>query len=213
MSATSQSASTAVLRYFARRYPGRGGVASMIFRRGEGGRAAVVERWLDGCAGRSVLDCGCGDGEFLGQALAARPALLRLEDLVPHMAGVAASRLQGRADRLESAANDARRAPDPRRFDVVLALGVIDYVADWRSLLRVLLGRADGALILSVPRAGHPHHALRRLWLSLHGIHLTALTRAALDSALAELPGRERLAVEVVDLGLEWVVRIARAGG
>jgi SAM-dependent methyltransferase len=195
----------AVERYFSSRYPGPARVAGIpLLRRGEDNRAALVRRWVPRWDGVSVLDAGCGDGAFLHRVLEGRPARLRLEDVSPAQLRRAAERLRGRADTVETRVADVSVGGGPGGFDVILALGVADYAADWRRLVRALLDRSAGMVIADFPRQGVPHHLLRRCWLALHGVRLSTASRAGMDAVLGDCSAR----VEVVRLPLHWMVRL-----
>ena len=195
----------AVERYFSAHYPQGSRVAGIpVLRRGEDDRAALVGRWVPRWDGASVLDAGCGDGAFLYRVLSGRPARLRLEDVSAAQLERAAGLLAGRADAVEAAVADVCAGGGPGGFDVVLALGVADYVADWRRLVRALLDRSAGVVIADFPRRGRPHHWARRLWLGLHGVRLSTASRAGLGAVLAECGAR----ATVVPLPLHWMVRI-----
>lgn len=193
-------------RYFSDRYPRRDRVAGVpLLRRGAEDRLALVRGWVPRWEGLAVLDAGCGDGAFLRRALAGRPARLRLEDLSPAQLARAEGGLRGRADAVEAAVADVSAPGAPGGFDVVLALGVSDYVADWAGLMRALLARcAAGVVIADFPRRGVPHHLLRRCWLALHGVRLSTGSRARLEAVISACGAR----AEVVRLPLHWMVRL-----
>ncbi len=197
----------AVARYFSQRYPRRTAIGGVQFlRRGEDDRAAAVAQWVPRWDGLAVLDAGCGDGAFLRRVMTGRPARLRLEDLSSAQLARASAGLAGRAEAVEAAVADACTAGGAGGFDVVLALGVADYVGDWRRFVRALLARSAGVLIADFPRRGRPHHLLRRGWLALHGVRLSTGARREVEAALAECGAR----AEVVPLPLHWLVRIER---
>lgn len=199
----------AVARYFSAHYPPGRRLAGLPLRRGEDHRAAAVRRWVPRWDGVSVLDAGCGDGAFLHGVMRGRPARLRLEDVSAAQVQRAAGRLAGRAHALEAEVADVCAPGRPGGFDVVLALGVSDYVADWRGLVRALLDRASGTVIVDFPRSGRAHHLLRRWWLSLHGVRLSTGSRAGVQAVLADCGAR----AEIVPLPVHWLVRISRSGG
>jgi SAM-dependent methyltransferase len=198
----------AVERYFSHVYPQGSRVAGIpLFRRGEGHRVQVVRRWVPRWDGLAVLDAGCGDGAFVEKAMAGRPARLRLEDISGVQLQRAAERLARRADRVEAEVADVCGRDLGGGFDVVLALGVSDYVADWGRLVGALLARSAGMVIVDFSRRGRPHHLLRRCWLWLHGVRLYTASRAELDAVLANCGAH----AEVEQLPLQWVVRLQPA--
>lgn len=200
-----EAAAGAVARYFSDRYPQKARVAGIpVLRRGEEQRLELVRRWVPRWDGIAVLDAGCGDGAFLERAMTGTPARLALEDVSAAQVARAAERLAGRADCVETRAADVCAPGASGCFDVVLALGVSDYVADWPALVRALMARSAGMVIADFPRRGRPHHLLRTVWLALHGVRLATGSRARMDAVLRECGAR----AEIVPLPLHWMVRI-----
>lgn len=111
-------------------------------------------------ANAEVVDIGCGGG-VLTEALAARGARLTGIDAAPDLIAVARAHARA-ADlsiRYEVATAEAFAAREPRRFDAVVCMELIEHVTDPAALIaacRALL-RADGSLFLSTlnrsPRA------------------------------------------------------------
>lgn len=195
-----------LLRYFSR-YPGRtGGLASLLFRRGEQERFEVLQQWVPNCTGRSILDAGCGDGEFLQRLLNGRPAYIHLEDVVPGWVAIAGERLHDAAETVEPVVTDIRTTDDTSRYDIVLALGVFDYETDWTQLFRQLIQRTGGVLLTDFPKRGTWHSCVRRAWLRTHGLHLHAANRSDIES-LVQVP---QMSIEIVELPLQWVVKCER---
>jgi 2-polyprenyl-3-methyl-5-hydroxy-6-metoxy-1,4-benzoquinol methylase len=192
-----------IARYFSR-YPERGGrLSSKVFRRGESERFELLYQWMPNCDGLSVLDAGCGDGAFLRRLLRGHPAQIRLEDIVPKWVADASKTLRDSAGVIEPVVTDIRLAKDAAHYDIVLALGIFDYVGNWPDVLRQLIARSRGTLFADFPKCGTIHSWLRRVWLRLHGIRLHAANRREIDS-IVNTPG---VAVDLVELPLEWVVR------
>jgi len=179
-----------------------------FFRSGEDRRLRLLREWLPDTAGLSILDAGCGDGETLAAALGGRPACIRLEDLSGRALGEASRRLAGGADRLSAAVADAIRA-GAGGFDVVLAVGILEYQANLAEAAAALLGRADGVLIASVSARHHPRNWLRKLWLLAHGIDLRLAGRSRVEG-LARSFG---LPCQVKRCRYDWFFRIDVEGG
>lgn len=162
-----------VRRYFGTRYPGRSNLlARPFFRAGEQQRIDIVGAWLQQLAPDTLLDAGCGDGVFLERILPGRMRLLSLEDFVPEVLAAAHERHQSSAETVRAHPDDVRISRDEAHYDVVLALGIFDYERDWVGLLRNLLRRTRGTLIVDFPKMHGLRGRLRRAWLALHGIAL-----------------------------------------
>lgn len=196
-------------RYFTARYPAASSRLQGALRKGEVERRVALARWLPDLSGLSVLDAGCGDGASLASVARGRPSLVALEDLVLRQAEMAASRWRGRADRVEARGVDVTDPGPSDRYDVVVALGVLDYAASWTDAIAALLGRTAGLLVCDVPRSGRWHHALRRLWLASQGLGLTTVRAAAVERVRVELAERG-LTIDVDGAPLAWILGIRR---
>ena len=191
--------------YFAAKYPDRGGLLRHhLFRRGESERLAVLQRWLPQVEGQSILDAGCGDGQFLARLLHGRPTTIRLEDFVRHNVDAAYQRLQYKADLVEREAVSIADSQDQSKYDVVLALGIFDYERDWNSLLARLIQRCGGTLIVDFPKSYTVHNRLRKAWLGAHSVKLASCTRPE----LLQLLRRHDLKGEIVETDIQWIVKV-----
>jgi len=194
--------------YFEDMYPSRSSFwGSLVFRHGEKERIRIIRRWLPSVRGLTVLDAGCGDGESLATALPDRPAQIRLEDLSADALHQAAARLAGSTDALVAEVVDVFDA-DSHDFDVVIAVGVLDYHADLPRALHALLLRTRRVLIVDVPRMSHPRNWLRRVWFAFRDV----------DFQLASFEQVRRVAAGCghpfdIERGpYEWFLRISVGG-
>lgn len=91
----------------------------------------ALRPWLRVPAGTRVLDVGCGVGRW-SRWLATRGALVHGIDLSPTMISIARQRAQaaGLAARCHFAVQDLVRLQMPERFDLVLAVTVLQHILD-----------------------------------------------------------------------------------
>lgn len=198
----------ALARYF-EHHPGRRGpVRRHLVRRGEGETIDLLSSVLPDLTSWSALDVGCGDGAALAGFLRGRPSLLRLEDIVAARAETAARRLAGRADRVVAASADGTATESGERFDLVVALGVLDYYRDWPARLARLADRCRHWLVVDLPRSDRSHHLLRRAWLTLHGLPLVR----GRGPQLAMVAGDRGLQVQLHQTSLSHVLVGRRRG-
>lgn len=196
----------ALIKYFASSYPGRsGGVRRLLFRHGEAERCRIVREWLPSTLGFNILDAGCGDGEFLSSVISGQPVRIRLEDMVSDNVAVACSTVTGQAVTIEGMTCDTFTCKDSG-FDVVLAIGLLDYRRDWQNALIRLIGRSRKDVIANVPRFDHPRNWLRAVWLYGHGVRLRLVRKKQLMKALRTLG----LPFDVQGSRFEWFIRIRR---
>ena len=196
---------SALSAYFDVAYPPRTSLAGKaFFRHGENERARIVREWLPSTRGVSLLDAGCGDGVFLRSILAGRPARIVCEDISESAVRAAERTLAGCADLVTGAVRDATNEGSGG-FDVVLAIGMLDYASDWLAALTNLVRRSNGVVIANVPRREHCRNWLRHLWFSLHGIEFHSVPRRQVTRGAASF-GRP---FALQHTPYDWFVRIA----
>lgn len=199
----------AVGDYFARRYPGRRGLAARLFRRNEEDLREIVRRLAreEGCS--RILDLGCGDGVMLASALDKPVEEILLVDVAARNVAAAREALAGSAARVEGVTGDVRDFPvGAHPADLVLMLGVLDYLPDWREVLGRIATEAKGTLLVNIPRSDRLWHRLRALRLKIRGIALTRAGRSEIEGALAGI-GRE---AEIFGDRFSWYVLCRPAG-
>ena len=131
---------------------------------------AVINRWfrrsmkqrfdmtIAGCLpieGRTVLDIGCGPGHY-SVTLAKRGAKVMGIDFAESMIELAQKRAAaaGVADRCEFLVADWSKFSASRKFDFVLALGFMDYMADAAETVAKVVSLTYQRAFLSFPAAG-----------------------------------------------------------
>ena len=200
--------STAVHTYFDHVYPPRDSFAGrLFFRSGEKERRRVLRGWLQSTEGLRILDAGCGDGVFVHSLLRGRPAALVYEDLSARAVEAADRELALAAEEAEGVVWNAL-VERGGTFDVVLAIGMLDYQSDWAQALTKLLQRSAGVVIASVPRRTHPRNWLRYVWLRLRGLQLQTAGLSGIRCAVA----RSGLVFQVEPAKYDWLVRIEIGG-
>jgi len=147
--------------------------------------------------GRTVLDLGCGSGRYLIEAAHRGAARVVGVDFAPEMIALA-RRLAAGAPRGEVISLECADvlAFDPgERFDLVVANGLFDYVADSARLLARAARLTRGLLVASFPDARAPRAVPRALYWRLRGVGVRLFSRAGI-ARLAERSGLEPLAIE-----------------
>ncbi|MES2319268.1 MAG: class I SAM-dependent methyltransferase [Pseudomonadota bacterium] len=186
-SSTDPAPLSRLTHYFSHRYPKRKSrLSGTVFRVGEAERIQIARAFCGATTGLHVLDVGCGDGEFLANVLEGRPATLTLSDLSMDSLATARETMRAHCADIATVAGDFQSALPERQFDLVLAIGVLDYWQDWRHMLGQLAVLTSGRLLISMPPEGVPRHWLRRIWLACQGVRLQTVSRDHLHLALAE---------------------------
>jgi SAM-dependent methyltransferase len=187
-------------------------------------RSALLAGWLRVGSGTRVLDAGCGHGAILA-ALAAQGAVVTGLDVSAAMLERARAALAAQGSREAAGSRGATFVCAPLEtadlpeggFDLVLAVGLLDYLDGWRDALGRLAGwtAPGGRVVFTIPkrpspfgflRAG-PGLMLRRVLFDLPPI-VTAVTRAELEAG-ARAAGL-RLDEVASCQGTMWAVRATR---
>ncbi|MGC4086778.1 MAG: class I SAM-dependent methyltransferase [Polyangiaceae bacterium] len=160
------------------------------FRRAVWARMAIALWEYPSQSGGSVLDVGCGTGELgirLAQRGAARVLGIDLANNMVETARVRAAKA-GVEQRCEFVQGDFLESDlGNESFDLVVALGVLDYVSDATRLLERMWRACRGTLVVSLPHSRPPRSWLRRLWHGLHGSRLHYYGATDISDAIARL--------------------------
>jgi SAM-dependent methyltransferase len=158
----------------------------------EDAKIALLRPWLGGV--RSVLDAGCGGGDFLGLVLERGAAFEHVVGLDVASGALARARRTGRYHDLVQATIAEAHTKLGARFDLVLASDVVYYTHDWKAAVRDLteLVAPGGLLFLSVgigrdylgPDAGRVIRA------TLEDAGLSELEERRLDYTMLGVPRR-----------------------
>jgi len=148
-------------------------------------------RTLQACdpsSGRSVLDIGCGSGQY-ATALVERGAreVVGL-DFATNMLRIAAdnARRAGVADKCRFVAGDFLTYPFDRRFDYVIAVGLFDYIAEPRPFLYRARELTTGKFVATFPRVLTWRALVRKARLRLAGCPVFFYTRRRVGDLLQQ---------------------------
>jgi ubiquinone/menaquinone biosynthesis C-methylase UbiE len=117
------------------------------------------DRVLEKCCpldGRSVLDVGCGSGAYAIRLASLGAQRVVGIDFAPKMIDLARRRAadNGVSDRCEFLTVDFLTYQPSESFDFVVAMGVMDYVANTAPFTERILQATGRAAFLSFPRSG-----------------------------------------------------------
>ncbi len=121
-------------------------------------RLDFVNDLVEGNPPKRVLDVGCGSGRF-GASLGQRGAEVVVGlDFAPEMLVLAEQRCAeaGVGDRCTFLKEDFLTWEWDEPFDLVLAIGVLDYVAEAGPFVARLASASRGTTVISFPRLLHP---------------------------------------------------------
>jgi SAM-dependent methyltransferase len=144
-----------------------------------------VMRKSGDCRGLKICDVGCGSGRFVS-ALAQKGGEVTGLDFAPNMLELARDLVKrdGVAERCDFVLSDILDWKTDRKFDLVIAIGFWDYVADPIERLRVIRTISTGTFLSAWPRAGTWRAAVRKRRLKIAGCPVYFWTRDQVDDYL-----------------------------
>ena len=154
-------------------------------------RRDIYERfdWVMRKAGdsKTVCDVGCGSGRFVA-ALAQRGARVTGLDFAPQMLDLARDLVKqaGVADRCNFVLSDILDWKTNETFDLVIAIGFWDYVANPLDRLKVIRSITRDRFLSAWPRAGTMRAAIRKKRLTVAGCPVYFFTHDQVEEYLTK---------------------------
>ena len=135
--------------------------------------------------GMKICDIGCGSGRFV-TSLAKRGAQVTGVDFAPDMLklGAQLAEKEGVADRCKYILSDVLDWKTNEQFDLVIAIGFWDYVADPLPRLKVIRGLTKATFLSAWPRAGTVRAGIRKVRLKADGCPVYFFTRPKVEEYL-----------------------------
>ena len=141
-------------------------------------RQAIYQRFAIALAesgkvqGARILDVGCGPGRYVLAYAQLGAAQVVGIDVAEGMIKLAEKHAQaaGLADRCQFICGDFLTTDFADRFDVVLAVGVFDYLCTAEPFLRRMVELAEGRVIVTFPGRSVLRMWLRRLRYAVRGV-------------------------------------------
>jgi SAM-dependent methyltransferase len=154
-----------------------------------------------------VLDVGCGPGRVAEAVIDAGAARYVGIDFSSHMLALARRRLE-QHEAVELIEVNFLDVDLPRTFDVVLALGLFDYLEEPARAAEWLRSHCASTLVASFPRWDWVKAPLRHLYYALHRCRIFDYNEAGVEELLAgagfsnvEFPSRGRQGFLVLATG------------
>lgn len=183
-------------------------VINHIFRKSMRARFAHTLAACRPVAGKTVLDVGCGPGHY-AVALAQQgiPAVTGI-DFAPAMIELAQAKAAaaGVAERCTFIVGDFLTHEFATRFDYVILMGFMDYIADAPATIARALVLARGKALFSFPAAGGVL-ALQRRWRYRRKCPLFMYSLTQLRTLFADIPNA-RVAID--KLHRDYFVTVTR---
>ena len=146
-----------------------------------------VMRLAGDVRGQRICDVGCGSGRFVS-ALARRGAHVTGIDVAPEMLALARQLVaaDGVADRCSFVHTDVLHWSTAERFDLTIAIGFWDYIADPAGRLRVIRQITTGRFLSAWPRLWTWRAPIRKVRLGALGCPVYFFTRDRVYGLLQE---------------------------
>jgi len=144
-----------------------------------------VMRRAGDCRGQTICDVGCGSGRFVS-ALAQKGARVTGLDFAPTMLQLARQLVQhdGVGDRCDFVLSDVLDWKTDRKFDLVIAIGFWDYVADPLPRLQRIRSITTDRFLSAWPRTGTLRAVIRKARLRAAGCPVYFWTRPQVEDYL-----------------------------
>ncbi|MEI6634826.1 MAG: class I SAM-dependent methyltransferase [Chlamydiota bacterium] len=161
--------------------------------------------------GAEILDVGCGSGRY-ALSFARRGARVTGVDTAAQMIGIA--RRLAREGRLEDRCrfilSDFLSAPLDRTFEVTLAIGFFDYIADPRPYLEKMAcaAGAGGKIVATFPRLWTWRAPIRKARLGLRKCPVYFYTRGRVEELLRQTGWEPRRVSRVGKLHFAVAVKV-----
>lgn len=138
--------------------------------------------------GASVLDVGCGSGQYATALAAGGAGEVVGLDFARTMLGIATAqaRMAGVADRCRFLVGDFLVHPFERRFDYVLAIGVFDYVGQPLPFLYRAHELTERKFVVTFPRLLTWRALVRKVRLTLAGCPVFFYTRRRVEDLMEQ---------------------------
>lgn len=146
-----------------------------LLRRHYRARLEATFRYLGDIKGKSLLDVGCGPGVYLAEALKRGAAKVKGVDISSAMIKCARALLSNQYPedkRWQLVNQDIIGYRTQERFDVVLALGILEYLDSPETRMKALAALTSEILICSFPAKLSWYNQLRRHFLVSTRINL-----------------------------------------
>lgn len=139
-------------------------------------------------AGKRVLDVGCGPGRYAVEFARRGAAEVVGVDFAINMLALAERFAvnEGVADRCRFVRADFGTFADARAFDVTIAIGLFDYIADPLPILRHMRELTHGRVMASFPKPQFPRSQLRARRYAKRGVHVRFYQGAEIERLAAD---------------------------
>jgi 2-polyprenyl-3-methyl-5-hydroxy-6-metoxy-1,4-benzoquinol methylase len=153
--------------------------------------------------GLKVLDVGCGSGKFVAECAKAGAEVTGI-DISPEMIKLAINYMEMNRINANLFVGDATERL-PNKYDICVALGVIEYFKDPMVILRNMIEASQSKVIFSVPKQFAFQVPLREIMLNSRGVDCYYYTKKKVIKMADEF---DKKSITVHDCGPVYVACI-----
>lgn len=185
-------------------------VVNRLFRRAVYQRFALTFQHAGDVTAKRVLDIGCGSGRYAIEFARRGAAEVLGVDFSDEMLRLARdyAQVSGVADRVRFERGDFGAFETDQPFDIAIAIGFFDYIADPAPVLARVRAATSGRLLASFPVETFPRSSLRRRRYAGRGVHLRFYRREEIAD-LARIAGFASVSVLPLSAGHFLVADVA----
>ena len=192
-------------------YDGKGSLGRWIdchFRRDMYERYRLTFETCGNVNGKTVLDIGCGSGRYSIEFARRGAAHVVGLDFASRMLALARQRAAeyGVQDRCQFRAGDFMKVEFAQQFDICLAIGVFDYVAEPQSFLEKMGSLAKELFIASFPSKSPVRTPIRKVRYYLKRCPVYFYDRVKIQRLLSDL-GEYRI-IKIPGQGMDYFVSV-----
>jgi SAM-dependent methyltransferase len=192
-------------------YEGKGGFLRWVDRKFRSSifvRYALTFEHAGDLTGKRVLDIGCGSGRYAAEFATRGAGRVLGIDLSPEMIELAKSEAKrhGVADRCEFRHADIFQEKLGEQFDIVIAIGVFDYVRDPQTLLVPMREYATEKVMMSLPKWDLIRAPIRRWRYKLRNCPVYYYTYERSQQILNDAGLGRHVIVDIPGRGQDWFV-------
>lgn len=194
---------------FDRIYEGKGALLRWLDRRFRSSiflRYALTFEHAGDVTGKTVLDIGCGSGRYAVDFASRGAARVLGVDLSDEMIALARAEAErhGVLDRCEFRVGDIFETRLAETFDIVLAMGVFDYVREPETLLVPMREYSNSLVMASFPKWDLIRAPIRRWRYRLKNCPVYYYTRLRTERVLQHAGLADFVIVDIPGRGQDW---------
>lgn len=167
-------------------------------------RMKTVIEMMGDIKGKSVLDCGCGNGRYTVE-MAKMGGIVTGVDFSKAMLEIAKNYATKNGVDIKFIEDDISNLRG--KYDIVVASGVFDYVENSEGLLLKLRELAKDFIVLTYPKLFNIQVPFRKIWLMKRGVPVHFYTKKYFDSLFEKHSIRKDVEVDIGPLVVKkgWV--------